>query len=458
MKKRLLSVLLCLAILLTMLPVAVLATDTPVETDIPRQDAASGNSIWVGGVEMAPYTYLLPGASSTRNSLPAVYSGYAYWNGSTLTLHEYGNVDKVYTYNSYTTCIYYVGSFTIKLEGDNFLSNPDRYGECISVVFGDVTIVGPGSLTISGHYPIFMSNGNDGDGDITVKNATLKTSDTGYGEWVAQRNIYTRGTVTFTNSTVDLSADDYVISASKIVITKSNVRLNAYSGEILWADNGVSLSGCKFVTPTSGRIAKSNSHYYACNANGTPLSSAIIAVPFSDVASSSFYNDPVYWAVINGITTGTGGSNFSPNKPCTRAEAVTFIWRFNGKYTPDVPRPGFVDVPANAYYYDAVRFCVQAGITTGTGSNKFSPNAPCTRAQIVTFLWRSCGEPEPTVTSCAFRDIEVNSYYYDAMMWAVQNGITTGTGYTTFSPNKVCTRGEIVTFLYRTQQYWDSVI
>lgn len=109
----------------------------------------------------------------------------------------------------------------------------------------------------------------------------------------------------------------------------------------------------------------------------------------------------------------------------------------------------FSDVDPSSYYYDGMLWAVESDITSGTGGGKFSPNKPCSRAEIVTFLWRAFGEPEPTAANCAFRDIEVNSFYFDAMMWACESNITTGTSYTTFSPNRACSRAEIVTFMYR---------
>lgn len=169
---------------------------------------------------------------------------------------------------------------------------------------------------------------------------------------------------------------------------------------------------------------------------------------FSDVEQGSFYYDAVQWAVQQGITTGTGGSSFSPGRTCTRQEIVTFLWRASGEPEPSGSM-SFRDVPGDAYYAKAVQWAASEGITSGTGNGMFSPGKPCTRQETVTFLWRAVGSPEPA-GEANFRDVQPGAFSYDAVCWAVENGVTSGTGGGMFSPNKDCTRGEIVTFLYRT--------
>ena len=169
---------------------------------------------------------------------------------------------------------------------------------------------------------------------------------------------------------------------------------------------------------------------------------------FVDVPSGSYYEDAVDWAVANGITTGTDAAHFSPDGICTRAQAVTFLWRAAGRPAPESRTMPFTDVPADSYYYDAVLWAVENGITKGTSSTTFSPDDTCTRAQIVTFLWRS--EQSPAAgSSNPFTDVSADAYYADAVLWAVKEAITTGTTRTTFSPGAECTRAQIVTFLWR---------
>ena len=169
---------------------------------------------------------------------------------------------------------------------------------------------------------------------------------------------------------------------------------------------------------------------------------------FVDVPSGSYYEDAVDWAVANGITTGTDAAHFSPDGICTRAQAVTFLWRVAGRPAPESRTMPFTDVPADSYYYDAVLWAVENGITKGTSSTTFSPDDTCTRAQIVTFLWRS--EQSPAAgSSNPFTDVSADAYYADAVLWAVKEAITTGTTRTTFSPDAECTRAQIVAFLWR---------
>lgn len=169
---------------------------------------------------------------------------------------------------------------------------------------------------------------------------------------------------------------------------------------------------------------------------------------FVDVATGSYYEDAVAWAVENGITQGTDDTRFSPNGICTRAQVVTFLWRAAGSPEPKTRIMPFTDVPAGSYYYDAVLWAVENGITKGTSDTTFSPNMTCSRAQIVAFLWRS--EKSPAAgTANPFADVQSTAYYDDAVLWAVENDITKGTTNTTFSPGADCTRAQIVTFLWR---------
>ena len=177
--------------------------------------------------------------------------------------------------------------------------------------------------------------------------------------------------------------------------------------------------------------------------NGNPQTGV-----FVDVATGSYYEDAVDWAVENGITKGTDNTHFSPDGICTRAQAVTFLWRAAGSPKPETRTMPFTDIPAGSYYYDAVLWAVENGITKGTSNTTFSPNMTCSRAQIVAFLWRS--EKSPAAgTANPFADVKSTAYYADAVLWAVKEDITKGTTNTTFSPDADCTRAQIVTFLWR---------
>ena len=170
--------------------------------------------------------------------------------------------------------------------------------------------------------------------------------------------------------------------------------------------------------------------------------------PFTDISKNDYFYDAVLWAADKGITSGVTDTLFAPNASCTRAQMVTFLWRANGSPVVDYAM-NFTDVPADAYYADAVRWAVSKGITSGTSATTFAPDMTVTRAQTVTFLYRAAGTP--SVSGGSFADVDANAYYADAVAWAVSEGITSGTSATTFSPDAACTRGQIVTFLYRAQ-------
>ena len=177
-------------------------------------------------------------------------------------------------------------------------------------------------------------------------------------------------------------------------------------------------------------------------ANGNPQTGV-----FVDVATGSYYEDAVDWAVENGITNGVSSNMFAPDDPCTRAQIVTFLWRAAGSPAPK-SMSSFTDVPADAFYAKAVAWAVENGITSGTGESKFSPNATCTRAQAVTFLYRASGSPAVT-GKAEFSDVSTTAFYADAVAWAAKKGITTGIGGGLFGSDNDCTRSQIVTFLWR---------
>ena len=187
-----------------------------------------------------------------------------------------------------------------------------------------------------------------------------------------------------------------------------------------------------------------------CGAKDPDYKPPVAENPFNDVKEGDFYYDAVLWAVSADpqVTAGTSKTTFSPNDTCTRAQVVTFLWRAKGCPEPKSSNNPFSDVKEGEYYYKAVLWAVENEITAGTSKTTFSPNAGCTRAQVVTFLWRTEGQPKPTSSANPFKDV-TGGYYYDAVLWAVEKNITAGTSATTFSPDNTCTRGQIVTFLYR---------
>ncbi len=171
---------------------------------------------------------------------------------------------------------------------------------------------------------------------------------------------------------------------------------------------------------------------------------------FTDVQNpNDYYFIPVYWAVARGITSGTSATTFSPGKECTRGQIVTFLWKAMGSPEPSSTSNPFTDVKSSDYFYKPVLWAKENGITSGTSETTFSPGKPCTRGQIVTFLWKALWSPEPTDTSNPFTDVKTTDYFYKPVLWAKEEGVTSGTSATTFSPGKTCTRGQAMTFLYK---------
>lgn len=182
--------------------------------------------------------------------------------------------------------------------------------------------------------------------------------------------------------------------------------------------------------------------------NGTFVKKS--AQTFVDVPENAYYAPAVNWAVEKGVTEGTSATTFSPDAACTRAQIVTFLYRAAGSPAVKSTVNPFTDVTASDYYYNAVLWAVENGITTGTSETTFSPNESCTRAQCVTFLYRAVGSA--ATAKASFTDVSADAYYAPAVDWAVEKGVTTGTSATTFSPDDACTRAQIVTFLYRAAQ------
>jgi hypothetical protein len=170
---------------------------------------------------------------------------------------------------------------------------------------------------------------------------------------------------------------------------------------------------------------------------------------FEDVPVGSFYFDPVQWAVDEEITAGTTPTTFDPNGKCMRAVVVTFLWKAAGSPEPTITENPFTDVKESAYYYKAVLWAYENKVTSGLTATTFGPTALCNRAQVVTFLYNAMGKPEVKNTEHKFTDVDEGKFYYTPMLWAVENGITAGLTETTFGPNAICNRAQVVTFLYR---------
>lgn len=204
---------------------------------------------------------------------------------------------------------------------------------------------------------------------------------------------------------------------------------------------------CGDMTQIGKTVAAAGHKFFGGVCSVCSAKGAEAAPKFDDVKSGAFYFDAVQWAVENGITNGTGKNTFSPNDVCSRYQIVMFLWRAAGQ--PEAKAAvSFADVKPGDIFYEAVQWAVERGITKGTSSTSFSPFAPCTRGQIVTFLYRSAGSPKVS-GACNFSDVSSGSFCHDAVIWASSEGITNGTSAGRFSPDEGCTRGQVVTFLYR---------
>ena len=219
-----------------------------------------------------------------------------------------------------------------------------------------------------------------------------------------------------------------------------------------WASVKANLSTAKTV------MAKSDATQEEVDNAVADLDNAVAALEekqpepfqFSDVAdSSAYYYNPVYWAADNGITSGTSPTTFSPGKDCTRGQIVTFLWKSMGSPEPNSTNNPFTDVKTTDYFYNPVLWAKEKGITSGKTATSFAPGAPCTRGQIVTFRWIAKGRPEPSSLNNPFSDVKTSDYFFKAVLWAKENGITSGTSATAFSPRKTCTRAQAMTFLYK---------
>ena len=364
---------------------------------------------------------------------------YFMWLGSDGNLYAPGeSVPEVVTT---LTAQWTVNQYTITydLAGGTVEGNPDTYTiETVAFTLKNPTKSG---YTFTG----WSGTGLDGENNMTV---TIPTGSTGNRTYTAHWR-YNGSGHSYSYYTIKATA-----GAGGSISPSGNVSVREGRDQTftITPDKGYAVANVKIDGKSIGAVKSytfenvSRTHTIEVifmKANGNPQTGV-----FVDVATGSYYEDAVDWAVENGITKGTDDTHFSPDGICTRAQAATFLWRAAGSPKPETRTMPFTDVPAGSYYYDAVLWAVENGITKGTSNTTFSPNMTCSRAQIVTFLWRS--EKSPAAgTANPFADVKSTAYYADAVLWAVKENITKGTTSTTFSPNADCTRAQIVTFLWR---------
>ncbi|WP_418993063.1 S-layer homology domain-containing protein [Agathobaculum butyriciproducens] len=367
-------------------------------------------------------------------------SSYFMWLGSDGNLYAPGeSVPEVVTT---LTAQWTVNQYTITydLAGGTVEGNPDTYTiETVAFTLKNPTKSG---YTFTG----WSGTGLDGENNMTV---TIPKGSTGNRSYTAHWRYNGGGGSGYSYYTIKATA-----GAGGSISPSGNVSIREGRDQTftITPDKGYAVANVKIDGKSIGAVKSytfenvRRTHTIEVifmKANGNPQTGV-----FVDVATGSYYEDAVDWAVENGITKGTDNTHFSPDGICTRAQAATFLWRAAGSPKPETRTMPFTDVPAGSYYYDAVLWAVENGITKGTSNTTFSPNMTCSRAQIVTFLWRS--EKSPAAgTANLFVDVKSTVYYADAVLWAVKEDITNGTTNTTFSPDADCTRAQIVTFLWR---------
>ena len=330
-------------------------------------------------------------------------------------------------------------TITYDLAGGTAEGNPDTY----TIETRTFTLKNP---TKSGYtFTGWSGTGLDGENNMTV---TIPTGSTGNRTYTAHWR-YNGSGHSYSYYTIKATA-----GAGGSISPSGNVSVREGRDQTftITPDKGYAVANVKIDGKSIGAVKSytfenvSRTHTIEVifmKANGNPQTGV-----FVDVATGSYYEDAVDWAVGNGITQGTDATHFSPDGICTRAQAVTFLWRAAGSPKPETRTMPFTDIPVGSYYYDAVLWTVENGITKGTSDTTFSPNMTCSRAQIVAFLWRS--EKSPAAgTANPFTDVKSTAYYAVAVLWAVKENITEGTTNTTFSPDADCTRAQIVTFLWR---------
>ena len=441
------------------------------------------NTGWLGGT----YSYIKyvkwPGAGSYKDPDQPVITGSpvikseksAYEAGESVTLQR----NTVNNTNYYWIVLYRNGKQILSTAMDDAaytLSNPAAGSYEVYLQVGNAT---SGTIT-SAPYQFYVVNRIQGEPYIYTSQYSYYDDDsiTLYRNTVEYTNyhwltLYFNGEMILSS---DMDEETYKIENAQSGTYTAYIQVGNLLGKKTSKE-------CNFVVKcrhnwNAGEIAESatcmnmGTKVYTCNKCGDKYTDSIPSLghdykngtctrcgikdpnykpqaDFVDVAAGSYCYDAVQWAVANGITNGTDTTHFSPNAGCTRGQVVTFLWRAAGEPTVG-GNVGFVDVAPGSYCYEAVKWAVANGITKGTDATHFSPNATCTRGQVVTFMYRAEGEPA-VGGSNGFVDVAAGSYCYNAVQWAVANGITKGTDATHFSPNATCTRGQVVTFLYRAQ-------
>ena len=402
-----------------------------------------------------------------------------------------GSLDKVYTDDAGTHLP--AGSFITMPNGEVYFSNGcvvDQSGRVFSQIMtiGSTTVTFPegktgvinedGTVTAENNCVITLGSGTQitvlagpvqvkQDGSIAVGNGKVlkigdNTEEFPYGGTISATGEISKNIPSYPSGGGSNSVSgDYIVSVNKttngkVVVSPSRADKGDTVTITVKPNTGYELDKLIVTDKNDDTVKltdKGNGKFtFTMPGSKVEITATFVEVteeqvnPFSDVTTNDFYYDAVLWAVDNGVTGGTSATTFSPNVTVTRAQMVTFLWRAHGSPKATGANP-FTDVSTSDYYYDAVLWAVANGVTSGTSADTFGPDAAVTRAQAVTFQWRAAGSP--VVSGSSFDDVSADAYYVNAVTWAVANGITNGTSDTTFSPDVVVSRAQAVTFLHR---------
>ena len=308
-------------------------------------------------------------------------------------------------------------------------------GSAFEYCYALTSIVIPDSVTSIGGFAFIHCNGLM---NITIGSSVKKIGESAFNGCTVITNVCYIGSEKQWNS-IDIGYGNTYLTKAKVKFHVHDWGEWVYNNDATYDADGTKTRTCK----------NDSTHVETVTAEGTKLVKP--TVKFSDVADGAFYAEAVAWAVSHDpqVTNGMTETTFAPGAKCTRAQVVTFLWRAAGCPEPTSSNNPFTDVKPGAYYYKAVLWAVENGVTSGMSATSFAPNNECTRGQVVTFLWRAKGKPAPTQTAHKFTDVDAKGFYYNAMLWAVDTGVTNGVSDTMFAPNNTCTRGQVVTFLYR---------
>lgn len=469
--KKLLAALIVLAMPFSNLITTALALET--ESD----EKLAVSYVYVNGVKLTEGMYWKNGDTKSTTGSPTNCN--AYYNNGTLYLKD-AKITKAYTPNVYTYAyrcgIYSSGSLAIDVSGENSISDPQVLSTNIYAKNG-ITIKGSGKLYLEkgGYYDEYYDSdlcecavATEGNIEISQTVVVIKSASSGIdGKLINLQNGASLSIDAFRGGCCSAS---FIINNSKLNVVGEETGLAVYGQFIVEGQSAVRIKGQRWAAFSD--IEWNSILIYAPNhtliADGAQMSddhfnllyidehykevliySPTLSDRFVDVNRFDWYNDSVQWAVENNITSGTGPITFSPETVCSRGQIVTFLWNANGSPKMSGVKNPFKDVKSNDYYYDAVLWAVKNGVTAGTSATTFSPNVSCTRGQVVTLLYNASGNKRIINTNNPFRDVPSDQYYSKPVLWAVQNGITSGTSATTFSPNANCTRAQIVCFLQK---------